>query len=245
MAQPLAQIEFPAPPHPDPALGVFETLLVSGGLARETPRHLARLASSLHALYGATLPPSLHERIAAAAHEHSHARMRVDVAPGAGGAQDGEIRVESLETAPVAPEGERELVAVAVAGGFGAHKLADRRWLEEIEAAAGEDVRALLVTGAGELLETTRANVFLLRGGVIATPPLDGSILPGVTRDVLLERARRAGIPAHELPLTLADLQDADAVLLTGSLRLIEPVRVRGGDDVHELIARLYAELAP
>ena len=53
---------------------------------------------------------------------------------------------------------------------------------------------------------------------MIATPPLDGSILPGVTRDVLLERARRAGIPAHELPLTLADLQDADAVLLTGSL---------------------------
>lgn len=227
-------------PHGDAAKGVFETLLVAGGRAREIPRHLARLATSMHELYGTALPHTLHERIAAAAAEHRLARLRVDAGPHGG---EGEIATAELDPALVLAERECEVVTVAVAGGFGAHKLADRAWLEEIEAAAGDGVRPLLVAPGGALLETTRANIFLLRGGVIATPPLDGSILPGVTRAVLLERAHRLRIPAHELPLTLADLRDADAVLLTSSLRLLEVAHVRAG--AAETIARLRAELAP
>ena len=217
-------------------------MLVVDGHPLECPRHLARLATSLHELYGRTLPGSLHERVVSAADGHTLARLRVDVA---GEDSEGDIRVEPFEPELVLPEQECELATVGVAGGFGAHKLADRSWLEQIEARAGEGVRPLLVTPTGALLETTRANVFLLRGGVIATPPLDGSILPGVTRAVLLERARRAETSAHELPLTLADLRDADAVLLTSSLRLVECARVRDGRQSAEVLARLRAELAP
>ena len=247
MAHADPQLQFEPAPHADVALGVFETLLVANGSAVDYPRHLARLATSLHELYRRSLPTSLHERIEDAARGRALARLRVDVGPADGGADgaEGEIRVEDLDASFVLPERESELVTVSVSGGFGAHKLADRVWLEQIEAAAGEGVRALLVTGAGELLETTRANVFLVRGGVVATPPLEGAILPGVTREVLLERARRAGISAHELPLTLADLRDADAVLLVSSLRRIECARVRGGEDSRETLARLRAELAP
>ncbi|HZL54182.1 MAG TPA: aminotransferase class IV [Solirubrobacteraceae bacterium] len=243
MAHADPQLQFEPAPHADVALGVFETLLVADGSAVDYPRHLARLATSLHELYRRSLPTSLHERIEDAARGRALARLRVDVGPADGA--EGEIRVEDLDASFVLPERESELVTVSVSGGFGAHKLADRVWLEQIEAAAGEGVRALLVTGAGELLETTRANVFLVRGGVVATPPLEGAILPGVTREVLLERARRAGISAHELPLTLADLRDADAVLLVSSLRRIECARVRGGEDSRETLARLRAELAP
>lgn len=236
------QIEFAPAPQPDLSLGVFETMLVVDGGAREAPRHLARLATSLHELYSQRLPSSLHERILSAAEGHALARLRVDVTP-----QDGEgsIRVDPFDPALVLAEHEHELATVAVAGGFGAHKLVDRTWLEQIEGAVGEGVRPLLVAPTGALLETTRANVFLLRGGVIATPPLDGSILPGVMRAVLLEHARRAELSAHELPLTLDDLRDADAVLLTSSLRLIECARVRDGGASGKVLARLRAELAP
>ena len=236
------QIEFAPKANPNASLGVFDTMLVLDGRPLECPCHLARLATSLHELYGQTLPGSLHERIVSAAEGHALARLRVDVTPAD---VDGEIRIEPFDPALVLAEQECELATVAVAGGLGAHKLADRAWLEEIEAAAGDGVRPLLVAPTGALLETTRANVFLLRGGVIATPPLDGSILPGVTRAVLLDRARRAKIAAHELPLTLDDLRDADAVLLTSALRLFECARVRDGRDSAELLARLRAELAP
>jgi para-aminobenzoate synthetase/4-amino-4-deoxychorismate lyase len=238
-----SQVEFATAPVADVSLGVFETLLVADGTAVELPRHLARLATSLHELYGRSLPGALHEQIAAAARGRALARLRVDVGPARN--PEGEIAVEDLDAAVVMNERECELVTVSVVAGFGAHKLADRGWLEQIEAAAADGVRPLLVTRAGALLETTRANVFLLRGGVAATPPLDGSILPGVTRDVLLERARSAAIPVHELPLTLADLRDADAVVLTSSLRVIECARVRGGDRTSEALARLRAVLAP
>ncbi len=238
-----APIDFKPAPEPDVALGVFETMLVVDGRAVDCPRHLARLATSLHELYGRALSRSLHERIEAAASGRTLARLRVDAGPAED--SDGDIRVEDLDPELVLSGRESELVTVSVAAGFGAHKLADRSWLEQIEARAGDGVRALLVTRSGALLETTRANVFLLRGGVIATPPLDGAILPGVTREVLLERARRARIPAHELALTLEDLRDADAVLLTSSLRLIECARVRENERSSEVLARLREELAP
>jgi para-aminobenzoate synthetase/4-amino-4-deoxychorismate lyase len=237
------QLEFEPAPESDVSLGVFETMLVADGRAVDYPRHLARLATSAHVLYGRSLPATLHERIEEAAGGRALARLRVQIGPAEGA--DGEIGLEDFDASLLLPERERELVTVSVARGFGAHKLADRSWLEEVESAAGEGPSALLVTRSGELLETTRANVFLLRGGVIATPPLEGAILPGVTRAVLLERARRAAIPAHELPLTLADLRDADAVVLVSSLRRIEYARVRGGERSREMLARLRAELAP
>jgi len=236
------QIEFAPEAKANASLGCFETMLVVDGRALESPRHLARLATSLHELYGQALPRSLHERIVSASEGHAFARLRVDVAPED---LEGKIRIEPFASALVLAEQERELTTVAVASGFGAHKLADRAWLEEIEAVAGEGVAPLLVGPTGALLESTRANVFLLRGGVIATPPLDGSILPGVTRAVLLERARRAGISAHELPLTIDDLRDADAVVLTSALRRLESAGVRDGRGSAELLARLRAELAP
>ncbi|HXR14225.1 MAG TPA: aminotransferase class IV [Solirubrobacteraceae bacterium] len=236
------QIEFTPAAEPNVALGVFDTMLVVDGIPLEAPRHLARLATSLHELYGQSLPVSLNERLMSAADGHELARLRVDVAPGD---LEGAIRIEPFERALVLAEQDRELATVNVAGGFGAHKLVDRAWLDQIEAAAGEGVRALMVAPSGALLETTRANVFLLRGGVIATPPLDGSILPGVTRAVLLERAGRAEISSHELPLTLADLGNAEAVLLTSSLRLLECARVRDGRRSADVLARLRAALAP
>jgi para-aminobenzoate synthetase / 4-amino-4-deoxychorismate lyase len=223
-----AVIEFSPPPSSDVARGVFETLLVVDGRPHELGRHLARMASSVQALYGGQLPDAAEAQAEAAARAHALARLRIEYIAGATAA-----RAQPIDPAIVLPQEQVALTPVRVAAGFGAHKLADRSWLAQIEQLVGEGRRALLVSAEGMLLETTRANVFLLRGGALATPPLDGSILPGVTRALLLERAR-------ELPLTLADLEQADAVLLTSSVRLLEVARLRHGA---ELIGGLREEL--
>ena len=74
------------------------------------------------------------------------------------------------------------------------------------------------------MLEAARANVFAVHDGALFTPPLDGRILPGVTRARVIELAESAAIPVHERPLHRNDLLRADEVLLTGSVRGIQRV---------------------
>ena len=234
-------IDFAPAPEADLALGVFETLLVVDGRPLEAERHLERLRSSLRLLYGAELAADLAARVAGAASGHRLARLRIDVAPPPATPQ---VAVRPFDPALVLAPGDVALITVRVSGGAGPHKLIDRGWLARIEAAAGEGARPLLVSRSGALLETTRANVFVLRRGELATPPLDGSILPGVMREVVLERARGLAIAARETPLTLEDLRAADIVLLSGSLRLLERVRLRPDGRSDQAATRLVAALA-
>ena len=72
--------------------------------------------------------------------------------------------------------------------------------------------------------EASTANVHMVAGGQLHTPPLDSGILAGVTRTLLLEAAKEAGIPVVERPLPADDIRSAEEVLLTGSVREIAPV---------------------
>jgi para-aminobenzoate synthetase / 4-amino-4-deoxychorismate lyase len=104
----------------------------------------------------------------------------------------------------------------------------------------------LLLDEEGSVLEASRANVFAVRDGVLLTPPLDGRILPGVTRMRAIELAGELGIEARKVTLSLGDLLSADEVFLTGSVRGIEPVGAidgtalaAGGNVTSELSAEL------
>ena len=88
--------------------------------------------------------------------------------------------------------------------------------------AAGYD-DALLVAHDGRVGEATNANVALVAGGVLVTPSVDG-LLPGVCRAALLEAARGLGLAVESRPVALAELVDADGVLLTSSPRGIGEV---------------------
>jgi len=233
------QLDFPPEFSADATLGVFETLLVVNGRPVAPERHLARLAASARALYGVGLPRELDAQLAGAAVGHALARLRIELV--AHGAVPATVSVGAVAIDPTAvrPTSEAALVSVAVVGGAGPHKLIDRSWLGQIDALAGPEVRPLLVTRGGALLETTRANVLLLRGGELATPPLDGSILAGTVRAALLEHAARLGITASEVPLTLAELEQADIVLLSGSVKLLELARLNGGRRSAEVATRL------
>jgi para-aminobenzoate synthetase/4-amino-4-deoxychorismate lyase len=227
-------------PRPDPARGVFETLLVIDGRPVELDAHLARLAASARELFG---PPAM-ARVAgparalaeararqAVSHDRSVARgpalarLRLTLAPNERGALDLEALTADVDRATVFPPAERGvgLAPVSVAAGLGRHKWADRRLLEQ--AADDLDGQApLLVDLDDTVLEADRANVFALRGDVLVTPPDDGSILPGIVRERAIGAARELGIEVQELPIALEDLCRADEVFLTGSIRGIEPV---------------------
>lgn len=221
--------------HGDPALGLFETALVIDGTALQWPRHDARLRASALALYGRDPGPL----DAGAASGVALGRLRVEAVPGAAGFTVS-ARCEPIDPAIVLPERETQVVPVSVSDGFGPHKLIDRGWLAAIESSVPAGARALLVLSGGELLETTRANVFVVRDGVLETPPLDGRILPGVIRAIVLERAHEAGIAVREGAVTL---EGADAILLTGSVRLLERRTLRADARSDEIVDTLRKAL--
>jgi len=72
--------------------------------------------------------------------------------------------------------------------------------------------------------EATRSNVFALLGGVIRTHPTGPLILPGVTREVVLELAAEAGLSVSEEAVTSAELARADEVFVTGTTSDVMPI---------------------
>ena len=69
----------------------------------------------------------------------------------------------------------------------------------------------------GEVAECTGDNIFIVKHGELRTPPIDAGILEGVTRNAVIELARKAGIPVQEMALTRHDVYTADECFLTGT----------------------------
>jgi branched-chain amino acid aminotransferase len=97
------------------------------------------------------------------------------------------------------------------------------------EARAAGAHEALLLDARGAVTEGSSSNVFAVRGGRVVTPPLAAGILEGVTRGLVLRLAGEIGIAAEEAPLRPEELEGADEVFITSSVREILPV-TRIGD---------------
>jgi len=211
--------------EPDPARGVFSTMLVVDGRPVELEPHLAQLRDSVGALYGIELPGQAAELVAAEAHGIELGRVRLACRVDAHGAARLEAQAKAVDRAIVLADDALDLRTTPVDGWHGAHKWVDRRLLERLEAAAAP-AAALLVERDGRVLETSRANVFALgEDGVLRTPPTDGSILPGVTRAWAIAVARELGVTVREEPLSRHALLTAREVFASGSIRGVEPVR--------------------
>lgn len=96
--------------------------------------------------------------------------------------------------------------------------------LAKIEATQSGCIEALLLNDKGEVAECSGDNIFLIKGGVILTPPPEAGILKGITRDAVIEVARKNGIEVHEKTLTRHDVYTADECFLTGSAAELIPV---------------------
>jgi branched-subunit amino acid aminotransferase/4-amino-4-deoxychorismate lyase len=223
-------------------LGVFETLRIEDARILGLAEHLERLRSGvarvlpdIDATVAATLPATVTHALAelvAAARAGTAADLvaRVTLTGGALAASaNWPPRVAStptigitLHVAPTLPL--PPATAVLVAG---------RRWPADVKStsylasvlatreaqARGADVGVL--HDGDELLEGAEGNLLLLRAGGIVTPPADGRILPGVTRALLLEVARTAGLHVEERAILRSEVASADALITTSAVQRI------------------------
>ena len=118
--------------------------------------------------------------------------------------------------------------------------------IEAINAGAGE---GLMLNEQGFVAECTGDNIFIVKNGVISTPPIASGALAGVTRAVVFELAREFGIPIVEPMMTRYDIFTADECFLTGTAAEVIPaVKLdtrpigdgRPGPVTHRLIARFH-----
>jgi branched-chain amino acid aminotransferase len=89
---------------------------------------------------------------------------------------------------------------------------------------AGYD-EAILLTDDGFVADGSGENVFIVHNGTIKTPPLSTSILPGITRDAVIQIAQDLGYPVQETNLIRSDLYLADEVFMCGTAAEVTPVR--------------------
>lgn len=83
---------------------------------------------------------------------------------------------------------------------------------------------ALLLTADGHVAEASSANLFLVRDGVLATPPLTDDVLPGITRQAVITLALDAGYLVEERKIDRTELYLADELFLTGTGAQLAPV---------------------
>jgi branched-chain amino acid aminotransferase len=96
--------------------------------------------------------------------------------------------------------------------------------LAKREAIQGGFDEAILLDSEGYVAEASGENIFMVKDGVLKTPPLT-SILPGITRSSLITLARDLGLPVQEDRFSLDDLYLADEAFLTGTAAEVTPIR--------------------
>ena len=89
--------------------------------------------------------------------------------------------------------------------------------LAKIEAIRAGCLEAIMLNHKGEVAECTGDNLFVIKKGVLRTPPPDAGILEGITRNFVIDLARKAGVPFQEASLTRHDVYVADEIFLTGT----------------------------
>jgi branched-chain amino acid aminotransferase len=104
--------------------------------------------------------------------------------------------------------------------------------LAVIEATNAGYAEAILLTDEGYVADGSGENIFAVKDEIIYTPALSASILPGITRQSVMEIAQAHGYAVHEGPLIRSDLYLADEVFMTGTAAEVTPVRAI---DDHEI----------
>lgn len=96
--------------------------------------------------------------------------------------------------------------------------------LAKIEANRAGVMEALMLNQEGYVCEGTGDNIFIVKEGILKTPPIYAGILKGITRDTVLDLAKQSGIPTVEDLFTLHDVYTADECFLTGTAAELIPV---------------------
>jgi D-alanine transaminase len=98
--------------------------------------------------------------------------------------------------------------------------------------ATDANVEDAILIKDGMVSEGTASNVFIVKNGVMITPPTGHRLLPGITRDLVIEIAKNNAILVEEREIREAELFDADEIWMTSSTREIAPVIRLNGERV-------------
>ncbi|WP_226040510.1 aminotransferase class IV [Natrinema sp. DC36] len=106
---------------------------------------------------------------------------------------------------------------------------------------------ALMCDLEGRVTEGATSNLFFVRDGELYTPTTDGPVLPGITREIVLEIARGAGMRVHEGRYEPADVLEADEAFLTNRTWELRPIATLdgleiGGGPITDRLSRSYDE---
>ncbi len=91
---------------------------------------------------------------------------------------------------------------------------------------------AIMLTRDGFVADGPGENIFVVKNGRLLTPPLSMSILPGITRDTIIDIASALGYPVEEKLLIRTDLYLADEVFMVGTATEVAPVRAVDGHEI-------------
>lgn len=193
----------------------FETMGAKDGAIALWDRHLARLAAAAARL-GLPFAPDATLRAAAGevlrGNGHTDGVLRLSLVPDKNGvhtvmASRGRSPVKTVKLLPS--------VVARPANAPPADLKAEPRTFHDAVLQQAQDGGAddgIVVDRDGALLETALGNLWLRRDGGWLTPALDGRVLPGIARALLLAAARAAGTPVTERVCTLEDLHAAEAL---------------------------------
>jgi len=228
--------------------GIYETIRVYGGRPFALGRHLVRLE---HSARGIRLELPDAPRLAASVHELlerttlASALARITVTRGrlarrldlsSAGAPSVLITVDPLDPALDRAREDGIRVVYSRFLRHSDHPLAGVKstnyqvsLFARNEAREADAAEVLVPNESGDIVEAAAANVFVVEHGELVTPPLRAGILGGITRDVVIELARAAGVRVSERTLPRDGVEAADEVFLTGTSIEVAPV-VRIGD---------------
>jgi 4-amino-4-deoxychorismate lyase len=132
--------------------------------------------------------------------------------------------VQLLATKRLAPETDVRIKSFHYMNNIlGKQEMFDYPWATGAE--------GLMVTEQGDVAEGLTSNIFIVKNGVLYTPPLDTGILPGVTRQFIFELADKLAVPVKEQRFKWGFLLQADEVFLTNSVQAIVPVHLAYNPD--------------
>ncbi len=225
--------------------GVFEGIRVYGGKAFLLDEHITRLYESALAIR-LEIPLSKSEMTDAvnqtiAANDIGEGYVRLIVSRGAGTlgldirrTSDPQVIVIADTITLYPPEMYRDGLKVITASTIRNHAAALsprikslnylNNILAKIEATDSGCIEALMLNAQGEVAECTGDNIFIVKNGILKTPPPEAGILEGITRAAVIGLAKQAGLTVEESAMVRHDIFVADECFLTGTAAEVIPV---------------------
>ncbi len=219
--------------------GIYEVIPVYGGRLFRLEPHLARLDQSLEGIRLAN--PLAHgqwrEALVELVERNGGGEQSIYLQVTRGPARRDHAFPEVIQPTVFAMSTPLAAPSAALLGGVSVITVEDIRWKHcnikaitllpnvlmrqmAVEAGAAE---AILLRN-GKVTEGSASNAFVIRDGMIKTPPKGNLLLPGITRDLVVELCRTADLPCEEGPIDETELREADEVWVTSSTKEVVPV---------------------